>query len=238
MSVPLYQSGGSGSSLATPVSLANGGTHADLSATGGANQVLKQSSSGADVTVAALVAADLPVLNSADMGYLWSNGQMSTIVGQSGTQVFVSVANETWAVQFILPVGLTLGKVTFKSGATVVAATSASFGIYDSAGNLKCQGTFSTAASASTVQTATFTRVTLPPGVYYFAWTANNATTNAAETFAVGNTLATDLNFAATAKRVGKGTASSGGVLNASLGTITGALAPNQAMPACLFEYN
>jgi hypothetical protein len=41
------------------VGLANGGTHADLSATGGTNFVLRQSSVGADITVSQLAAADL-----------------------------------------------------------------------------------------------------------------------------------------------------------------------------------
>lgn len=40
--------------------LANGGTHADLSATGGANQFLKQSTSGGNVSVGTIADADLP----------------------------------------------------------------------------------------------------------------------------------------------------------------------------------
>lgn len=52
--------------LATQVSgvlgLAHGGTHADLSATGGANQFLKQSSVGADITVGAIGTSDLPTV--------------------------------------------------------------------------------------------------------------------------------------------------------------------------------
>lgn len=43
----------------TPLTLAKGGTGADLSATGGTHQVLKQSSSGAVVTVGQLACADL-----------------------------------------------------------------------------------------------------------------------------------------------------------------------------------
>lgn len=39
--------------------LSRGGTHADLSATGGTNQVLKQSSAGADITVGTLAATNL-----------------------------------------------------------------------------------------------------------------------------------------------------------------------------------
>jgi len=48
--------------------LANGGVNADLSGTGGAGRVLKQSSSGAAITVATLVAGDLPVATTAAVG--------------------------------------------------------------------------------------------------------------------------------------------------------------------------
>src|SRR6185312_8423465 len=44
---------------ATKIGLAYGGTNADLSATGGANQFLKQSSSGAAISVGGIVSADL-----------------------------------------------------------------------------------------------------------------------------------------------------------------------------------
>lgn len=47
------------STLTTLVALANGGTGADLSATGGAGQVVKQTSVGGALTVGALTAADL-----------------------------------------------------------------------------------------------------------------------------------------------------------------------------------
>lgn len=43
------------------LALARGGTNADLSATGGTGQVLKQTSAGGAVTVAALTAGDMPV---------------------------------------------------------------------------------------------------------------------------------------------------------------------------------
>lgn len=42
--------------------LARGGTHTDLSATGGANKVLMQESSGADITVRVLASGDIPNL--------------------------------------------------------------------------------------------------------------------------------------------------------------------------------
>lgn len=183
--------------------------------------------------------AEFPPLTAADQGYLFSNGNLNASVNPAGTTVLVSNANETWVVQFVLDCALTLGKVTYKSGSVVAASSFASFGVYDASGTLKAQGTFDTSANASTTRTATFTRVTLPPGVYYFAWTTNNATINTTYTFLLNNTTVIDLlNFAATAKRVGKGTASSGGVLNGSMGAVTAAAVPNQSMPAVIFEYN
>ena len=47
----------------TKIGLAFGGTNADLSATGGAHQVLKQSSGGANVTVGQLAGSDLSDAN-------------------------------------------------------------------------------------------------------------------------------------------------------------------------------
>lgn len=46
------------------LALARGGTGADLSATGGTGQVLRQSSAGAGITVSALAAADIPTLEA------------------------------------------------------------------------------------------------------------------------------------------------------------------------------
>jgi len=46
-------------SIISKLSLALGGTNSDLSSTGGANQFLKQSSSGADITVGAIGSSDL-----------------------------------------------------------------------------------------------------------------------------------------------------------------------------------
>lgn len=46
------------------LALARGGTHADLSGTGGAGRVLKQSGVGADITSAVLLAAEIPNLDA------------------------------------------------------------------------------------------------------------------------------------------------------------------------------
>src|SRR5215210_2886479 len=47
----------------SPLPVTLGGTGADLSATGGIGQLLRQSSAGAAVTVSSLAVADFPALN-------------------------------------------------------------------------------------------------------------------------------------------------------------------------------
>jgi|SRR5215467_10335531 len=194
----------------------------------------------ADAAVAVEKAARQASLFSADKGFMWSNGAMIPTQALGATAVYVANANEVWVVQIIITAPITLGKVTYKSGATVVAATAASVGIYDSTGAIVFQTGINTATLASTAQTSTFTRVTLQPGIYYFAWTSTNNTTNITYTITVSNANVSDnMNFAATAKRIGKAAnAPSGGSLPSTTGAITAAFIPNQAMPAVFFEYN
>lgn len=61
-SAPIASSGGStpNISLTGKIPLANGGTNADLSGTGGANQFLKQTSVGGNISVATITEGDLP----------------------------------------------------------------------------------------------------------------------------------------------------------------------------------
>lgn len=54
-------------SLTAPVAVANGGTGADLSATGGANQFVKQSSAGGVFSVGAIADADVPNTITVDL---------------------------------------------------------------------------------------------------------------------------------------------------------------------------
>jgi len=61
--------------------LARGGTGADLSATGGANQVVKQSTAGGAFSVGALVAGDIPSLDAAKI----TTGTIATARLGSGT---------------------------------------------------------------------------------------------------------------------------------------------------------
>jgi len=62
------------------LALARGGTGADLSATGGANQVLKQTTAGGAVSVATLVAADIPNLDTSKI----VSGTFGVIRGGTG----------------------------------------------------------------------------------------------------------------------------------------------------------
>jgi hypothetical protein len=74
---------GTGVWQGTTIGLAYGGTNANLSATGGAGQVLKQTTLGGAITVANLVTADLPAID-AD---LITIGQVSVANGGTGTDL-------------------------------------------------------------------------------------------------------------------------------------------------------
>lgn len=82
----------------TKIGLAYGGTNADLSATGGANQFLKQSSSGAAITVGALVAGDIPDLSAT---YQPLDGDLTALAALSGTGLAARTAANTWAQRAI-----------------------------------------------------------------------------------------------------------------------------------------
>lgn len=185
MSVPLSQSGGSGgSSLATPVSLANGGTHADLSATGGASQVLKQSSVGADITVGQLgftnlsgfataAQAGLGVASpfgAAGTGWLFAYAGM-TVPPMTTTTVGFFAANQPLAYATLLPSPMTVRKLTVRVS-TGVAATKCYVAIYDASGN-KVSGSdfpFIDASASTTTRTVTLgASIDLPAGMYYIA---------------------------------------------------------------------
>ena len=67
--------------------LARGGTNADLSATGGAGQVLKQSTTGGSITVGALTAGDMPTgIDAAKIGGgAVNNTELSYLDGVTGS---------------------------------------------------------------------------------------------------------------------------------------------------------
>jgi len=84
--------------------LANGGVGANLSATGGANQFLKQTSAGGAVTVAAIAAADLPAM----VGDSGSGGTKGAVpapgTGDAAANKYLK-ADGTWASPTAAPGG-------------------------------------------------------------------------------------------------------------------------------------
>lgn len=89
---------GTGTWQATKIGLAYGGTNADLSASGGANQFLKQSSAGAAITVGALVAGDIPDLSAT---YQPLDADLTAIAAFSSTGIAVRTVANTWAQRSI-----------------------------------------------------------------------------------------------------------------------------------------
>jgi hypothetical protein len=83
---------------ATKIGLAYGGTNADLSAAGGSGFVLKQSSSGAAITSAALVTSDIPDLSAT---YQPLDADLTAIAAFSSTGLAARTASNTWAQRTI-----------------------------------------------------------------------------------------------------------------------------------------
>lgn len=108
------------------VGLARGGTNADLSASGGSGYVLKQSSSGAAITSAALVAADIPSLPGSIIGSGTVSASYLPSNSTSGAGVVTTAPNSTtkwWR-----------GDATWASLPSFVTSVSGSSGVSSSGG--------------------------------------------------------------------------------------------------------
>lgn len=129
-------------------------------------------------------------------------------------------ANTVYVYKILIPVAVTIAKITFR--ATGVASSHASAGIYSADGNtlILDGGAQDTAATAYKVSTFG-SPVTLPAGFYFLAVTTDTST---ASLFGVVMT-ATMVNTLNNAQvQVGTATnASAAGVLPATLGALTGA---------------
>jgi len=150
-------------SSASKIPLANGGTNADLSATGGTSQVLKQTSAGAAVTVGQLTPSDISGLNTtttaygAGSAYSFTNTAAAIDFGTTDPAIVLTAAGTY----------LLLGQVNLAyNGATVVAETA----------TIKIRRTNNTAADvsavvvldlpAATTVTNTYGIFQIPPVVY------------------------------------------------------------------------
>jgi hypothetical protein len=166
-----YNNGGTFGGV-TLVPLAN----ADLSATGGASKFLKQASTGAAITVAQPAFTDLtgaatvaqgtvPSFTSQGQGHFWSLNVSDAGIGGTATIISPTGNNVVCVFQFVLPYAITVSRIVFAKGGTVVAGSHANFGIYDMSRNrLIDSGQFDTSSGGSSVQSNSITAVPLLPG--------------------------------------------------------------------------
>lgn len=185
----------------TLVPLAHGGTNADLSATGGASQFLKQASAGAAITVVqpsfsdlsgSAALSQLPNPTTAGKGGFWGfyiNTPSST-VSNSGN---LSAQNAIRAWLFTLPYPTTISGLAIQVSGTAQAGTVLDVGLYDINGN----GILNTNGSAFGgtgidgtsigVKSKTFTRVNIAAGQYYLAWTGKTTGTLASVAYQIAS---------------------------------------------------
>jgi hypothetical protein len=203
---------------------------------GSANEVYATpTGSSGSASLRALVGADLPsVYNSGVSGFFGGFGGFIGDLLPAG-----SIANETYtantafAYLMYVPAPVTITTVTIWC-TTGVASTHASSGIYNTGGSkLVDSGTFATTSSGVALSnTIAETSVTLQPGWYWYVFTVSSASVSIFS-YAYSGTLATLINKNAT--RMGTGTATSGGALNTSLGSLS-AGNNGSMMPLAFFE--
>lgn len=148
-----------------------------------------------------------------------------------------TTANTVVVEQFSLQSSWKLSSVTYQLGTTSSAGSHFNFGIYNAAGSkLIDSGAFDGTSSA--IQTLTFTPVTLPPGTYYFASSATDATmkglmTQTSNIAALLAMLSTSAPYIATAAN-----STSSNVLPATLGTLTAITTASfwEGIPLCIWK--
>lgn len=142
------------------------------------------------------------------------------------------VANRIIAWKFILPFAITISKVTVSVG-TGSAGQTCNFGIYSSTGTKLLDSGPLDAHTAPLISTNSITPVTLQPGTYFFAQSANansvqvyaSPMTNPGETVLNANNIAVGISPNPTVA----------GVMPASLGTLT-ADGTSTSVALALFE--
>jgi hypothetical protein len=157
------------------LALARGGTHADLSATGGASQFLRQNSVGADISVVkpnftdlagTLAASQMPTtFETAGIGYFCSFWGMAPPATGGGT-LGLTTNKFVYATQVLYPI--TVRNIIFQVN-TAVAASKVYIALYDSSGTLVPNSSNGGASSAAigVISTALGTPFTINPGLYY-----------------------------------------------------------------------
>jgi len=150
-------------------------------------------------------------------GYFAPVGELQNADGDTNTAV-LSGANVVRVVQFALPYSVNVGHLVFNV-ATASAGGHCDVGIYDKSGNLLLHAGSTSTTATGNVNAVISPSVSLAPGVYYLAWTADNTAMQFVGV-GTGQTHQTFLNVNGT--RVGTAAnAASAGVLPATLGAIS-----------------
>lgn len=184
--------------------------------------IITQTGSGTAVSTADV--------STAGQGYFWYPPYSDTIINTTvATEVFS--ANACRAAQFVLPYRL----VFTKASCNVVATANGQnyfFGIYDVLGTTLLRQITVPLTASTGVYNITVASTTLVAGVYWFLWSCDSATPTVTS---AGNNSANSVNiFNGVVAHIGNSNQStSGGVLPATIGTITGASVRN---PVVLFQ--
>jgi len=179
-----------------------------------------------------LLASDIAALagsgiGSAGQGGFWGPGlawDALTVakIALGGIQIGPT-ANKVYVMQFVLNNSYTIRKVSWTATNNLVS-NSGTCGIYLPNGNKLLDGGLFNTLTSPAVQTNTITAVVLPAGVYYFA---QSTTSTSAGTFLgiqanTGDASNVQKIYQANSVRMGvAANSTSGGVLPATLGTIT-----------------
>ena len=133
---------------------------------------------------------------------------------------FTSSANAVQVYLFQLDAEYTISKVSITSEGNLFSVH-ATFGVYSYAGTKLVDGGSFVQLTGSGVQTNSITPVTLPPGVYWFAQSTDTSTSGEWPAVTITNTTLPSMLSANTTRSATAGNAASGGVLPATLGTLT-----------------
>jgi hypothetical protein len=201
-----------------------------------ANEILAGpiSGSAAAPTYRALVVADLPPTTLSSFSGFWGGLGLNTFGTETGSATGFT-ANAAYSWLFYLDHAVTVTKASLYV-ATPAASTAASIGIYSTGGSkLVDSGVFTTTTGGTGTgvasQTIVETSVLLPVGWYYFVFTSNSASSGFQYFYTAAN-VCSILNKNAT--RIGNGTATTGGALNTTLGSLTAE--GSYFMPCAWFE--
>ncbi len=137
-----------------------------------------------------------------------------------GTTQTIVVANDVAVYQFVLPFRSVVRNITFNVN-TLEAGKFAGIGLYDKDGNrLVHSGAVSVAGTGN--KSTAVTAVTLEPGVYFHAWTADGTTVALFAVAAVSNGTAGAMSAIVVPAKIGiAANPGVAGVLPATLGIIT-----------------